>query len=59
MLVRPDGYLAAGAALQQPETIERYLRKLTSRTADDDATPTGQVEGSGSGSRFVGATSLA
>ena len=59
LLVRPDGYLAAGAGLQQPETIERYLRNLTSRTADDDATPTGQVEGSGSGSRFVGATSLA
>jgi 2-polyprenyl-6-methoxyphenol hydroxylase-like FAD-dependent oxidoreductase len=29
LLVRPDGYLAAGARLQQPDAIERYLLKLT------------------------------
>jgi 2-polyprenyl-6-methoxyphenol hydroxylase-like FAD-dependent oxidoreductase len=59
LLVRPDGYLAAGARLRQPETIERYLLKLTSRTAHDDATSNGKVEGSGSSSRSGGARSLA
>jgi hypothetical protein len=57
LLVRPDGYLAAGARLQQPETIERYLLKLTSLTAPDDPTSNGKVDGSSS--RSVGASSLA
>ncbi len=43
LLVRPDGYLAAGARLQRPETIERYLLKLTGRTAHDDPTSNGKV----------------
>ena len=59
VLVRPDGYLAAVARLQQPETIERYLAKLTSRTAHDDPTSNGNVGSSGSSSRSVGERSLA
>ena len=59
LLVRPDGYLAAVARLQQPETIERYLLKLTSRTAHDDPISNGHVGSSGSSSRSVSERSRA
>jgi hypothetical protein len=36
LLVRPDGYLAADSPLEEPEIVERYLRKLTRRAPQDD-----------------------
>jgi hypothetical protein len=44
VLVRPDGYLAASARLQQPEPIEPYLLKLTRHATNGDVTSNGGVE---------------
>jgi hypothetical protein len=59
LLVRPDGYLAVAAPLDEPGTIERYLLKLTRRTSHDCAASNGKVDAPDSSLRRVGAGSLA